>query len=143
MSSLENIISRLLNKDVEIFLETHHVTFCSGGETENLEPVVYLSAPPGSRRVLAVGRSSGLTEAFECISLFDGEPLRAADLKKHEILAAFFCYGLAKFCKRFALIRPRVIFYGTGTLAKVFGGYEQAVLVQAALAAGARQAIFK
>ena len=143
MPTVGDLISSLWGKDMEILLATDHVVFRSGSKTESLEPVVYLSVAPGARRLLAVGGSSGLTEAFVSIHLFDGEPLRNQDLKKHEILEAFLRYGFAKLHNRSAFIRPRAIFYGTEAVAKAFGGYEQGVLEQAAVAAGAREVIIK
>lgn len=129
--------------DIEVSLSAKSVVFRRGSKSETLEPVLYLSAGTGTRRILAIGGVPHLTEPFERVDLLNGQALKSEDLKKHEVLEAFFRYGFIKLSKRMALVRPRVVFLEADSVSSAFGGYERSVLSQAASEAGAREVIFK
>ena len=117
--------------------------FRSELKTERFEPILYLSTKSGTRKILAIGTSLGLTESYQRVDLFDRQGLLSQDITRVGDLAQVFRYGFSTVTGRRAFIRPKVIFQGADFASPVLGEYENIVREKAAVLAGAREVEFK
>lgn len=143
MASLLESLLALFTNDIEVDLSPDAVALRCRGRSVSLRPVVHLSTTSQQPQVLAVGDAGGFTEPHQSVELFRPTPYLGVALSKGACLEAFFVYALHSVVPARVLVRPRMVVSGAGTLRDFLGGYEELVIGEVAVKAGARVCEFR
>ncbi len=137
---LLDTLSRFFANDIEVSVNSSEISFRRGSVHFSLLPIVTLSAVARSK-VLSVGERISAMEPVVEIALFDPRSRGPEPRLKSEWLEAFFRSAFSRLTGGF--VRPRVVFRISSELSDRLCGFEAAVFEGAALAAGARECVFR
>jgi len=137
-------IINLISGKIQIEVSPDRFVFTRNDEVKSLKTTVFLSDDSKKRRVLGIGDDFVATQPNVCIRLFqenDAGILPA--LGKSECLDAYFRYAFRLITRRSAFVRPLVVFRNSESLNTLLCGYQDKVLLNSAMNAGARECIFE
>ena len=137
-------ILNLLSAEIEIEVSPERFVFKRGNEIKSLKTKIYLSDVPTKSQVLGIGDEFIPTQSHICVELFQENMDRLLpNLAKSECLDAFFRHAFRLITRKSAMVSPRVVFKNSKSLNKLLCGYQDSILMSAAVNAGARECIFE
>lgn len=140
---LTNILN-LISARIEIEVSPDRFVFIRNGKVKSLKTKIFLSDDSTRRKVLGFGEDFVTTQPNICIDLFqENDENSLPDLGKSECLDAYFRYAFRLITRRSVLVRPQVIFKNSESLRRLLCGYQDKILITAAINAGARECIFQ
>jgi len=137
-------ILNLLSARIEIEVSPDRFVFKRDDVIKSLSTKVYLSNNSASAEILGFGDEYVATQTNICIELF--QEIQESELPnfvKSKCLDAFFMYAFRLITRRSVMIKPLVVFKNSRSLNELLCGYQDPILMSAAINAGARECIFE
>jgi hypothetical protein len=131
----------MLTKDIYCRVDPREFHFRRGEESLNVQTYIYVTMGKPTH-VMSVGSAFQGSQQCMKIELFERSPNELLQ-SKGEFLDVLLRYAFSTLSGRRAMVRPRVIFSNTNSLQEYLSGYQQNVLTDSAMKAGAREIIFK
>lgn len=104
-------LMRRLRPDVAIDVGPSTFVFRCEGREERLAPVIWIGAEGRRRRLLAVGKTKGLTQPNRRVTFYPSEWNADSGSEQAEFLEAFCIYGIRRVLRR-SFARPTAIVTG-------------------------------
>ena len=140
---LSNILN-LLSAKIEIQVLPDRFVFKRNNEIISLKTKIYLSDNSTKAQVLGIGDEFIPTQSNICIELFqENKNGLLPNLAKSECLDTFFRHAFRLITRKSAMVRPLVVIKNSKSLDKILCGYQDSILLSAAINAGARKCIFE
>lgn len=137
-------ILNLLSAEIEIEVSPDRFVFKRNNEIKSLKTKIYLSDNSTRSQVLGICDEFAPTQPNICIELFqENKDGLLPNLAKAECLDAYFRYAFRLITRKSAMVRPRIVFKNSKSLNKLLCGYQDSILMSAAINAGARECIFE
>jgi hypothetical protein len=137
-------ILKLISAKIEIEVSPDRFVFRRNNEVKSLTTKIYLSSNSAKALVLGIGDEFIPTQPNVCVELFrDSQEIELPTLAKSECLDAFFRHAFRMVTRRSIMIRPQVVFKNSESLHNLLCGYQDSILMAAAIDAGARECIFE
>jgi len=139
------LIDSIMNKlsgTISVEVGPKAFVFTKEWRSIRVETYLYLSNGDGKHRILSVG--DVFVGSSECLraEIFGGNATRQKSIGSFDLLEAFLRFGFQKLLQGRIFIRPTVIIKGTATINIYLGGFEDYILKQAAMSAGAHKVLF-
>ncbi len=138
--SLMNIFDFAVPKISVDFTPTD-IIFRHKEKTIRLLPIVYLSKTDNPPLVLDVGSQTAPESEHIEVHIFSSDKIDTPGLKKEDCLKAFVMHALKELMPRY-FIRPKILINQSALLNDRLCGYQEMVLKEAFLSAGAMECSF-
>lgn len=131
----------IFQNEIQCIVSPEHFQFSAGGKKISLK--TFLDITEGERgKIMSIGEDACHQEPVQRVFLFKTTS-NTFKFRKIDYLEVYFRYAFKRVSNKLIIIRPTIIFRNTTSLISILSGYEDYILEQAAVKAGARKCEFK